>query len=107
MQELRDRLSRATKPLMVLGGGGWSAQAVADIRGFAEAMNLPVGCSFRCQDLFDNLHSNYAGDVGIGINPALAARVKNADLLLVVGARTGEMTTSGYTCSRFRCRGSN
>ena len=97
MQELRDRLSHAKRPLMILGGGGWSAQAVGDIRSFAEAMNLPTGCSFRCQDLFDNLHPNYAGDVGIGINPKLAARVKNADLLLVVGARLGEMTTSGYT----------
>ncbi|HNB26787.1 MAG TPA: thiamine pyrophosphate-binding protein [Alphaproteobacteria bacterium] len=97
MQELRDRLSKAKRPLMILGGGGWSAEAVADIRAFAEAMNLPTGCSFRCQDLFDNLHANYAGDVGIGINPKLAARVKNADLLLVVGARLGEMTTSGYT----------
>ena len=97
MQELRDRLSKAKRPLMVLGGGGWSAHAVADIRAFAEAMNLPTGCSFRCQDLLDNLHPNYAGDVGIGINPKLAARVKNADLLLVVGARLGEMTTSGYT----------
>ncbi len=97
MQELRDRLSKAKRPLMVLGGGGWSAEAVADIRAFAEAMNLPTGCSFRCQDLFDNLHPNYAGDVGIGINPKLAARVKNSDLLLVVGARLGEMTTSGYT----------
>lgn len=97
MQELRDRLAKAQRPLMILGGGGWSAEAVADIRAFAEAMNLPTGCSFRCQDLFDNLHANYAGDVGIGINPKLAARVKNADLLLVVGARLGEMTTSGYT----------
>ena len=97
MQELRDRLAKAKRPLMILGGGGWSAEAVADIRAFAEAMNLPTGCSFRCQDLFDNLHPNYAGDVGIGINPKLAARVKNADLLLVIGARLGEMTTSGYT----------
>lgn len=97
MQELRDHLAKAKRPLMILGGGGWSAEAVADMRAFAEAMNLPVGCSFRCQDLFDNLHPNYAGDVGIGINPKLAARVKNADLLLVVGARLGEMTTSGYT----------
>jgi len=97
MQDLRDRLAKAKRPLMILGGGGWSAEAVADIRAFAETMNLPTGCSFRCQDLFDNLHPNYAGDVGIGINPKLAARVKNADLLLVVGARMGEMTSSGYT----------
>jgi len=97
MHDLRDRLNEAKRPVMILGGGGWSAEAVADIRVFAEAANLPVGCSFRCQDLFDNGHQNYAGDVGIGINPKLAERVKNADLLIVVGARLGEMTTSGYT----------
>jgi acetolactate synthase I/II/III large subunit len=97
MHDLRDRLDEAKRPFMIMGGGGWSAEAVADIRAFAEAANLPVGCSFRCQDLFDNSHQNYAGDVGIGINPKLAERVKNADLLIVVGARLGEMTTSGYT----------
>src|SRR5690606_28933122 len=58
---------------------------------------LPVGASFRCQDYLDNRSPNYAGDVGIGINPALAARVRDADLLLVLGARLGEMTTGGYT----------
>jgi acetolactate synthase-1/2/3 large subunit len=97
MHDLRDRLDEAKRPLMILGGGGWSPEAVADIRAFAEAANLPVGCSYRCQDLFDNGHQNYAGDVGIGLNPKLAERVKNADLLIVVGARLGEMTTSGYT----------
>jgi acetolactate synthase-1/2/3 large subunit len=97
MNELRERLAKATRPLAILGGGGWSAQAVADFSVFAQAMHLPVGTSFRCQDLIDNDHPCYAGDVGIGLNPKLAARVKNADLLLVVGARLGEMTTSGYT----------
>ena len=97
MAELRERLSQAKRPLAILGGGGWDAKAVDDIRAFAETMNLPVGCAFRCQDLFDNTHPNYAGDVGIGINPRLAERVKTSDLLLVVGARLGEMTTSGYT----------
>ncbi|HEY1385130.1 MAG TPA: thiamine pyrophosphate-binding protein [Dongiaceae bacterium] len=97
MHDLRNRVDEAKRPFMILGGGGWSPQAIADIRAFAEGANLPVGCSFRCQDLFDNSHQNYAGDVGIGINPQLAERVKNADLLIVVGARLGEMTTSGYT----------
>jgi len=97
MHDLRGRLDKAKRPFMILGGGGWSAEATADIRAFAEAANLPVGCAFRCQDLFDNDHRNYAGDVGIGINPKLAERVKDADLLIVVGARLGEMTTSGYT----------
>ncbi|QEX18952.1 thiamine pyrophosphate protein [Hypericibacter terrae] len=95
--QLRGLLAAAKRPFVILGGGGWNAQAVADIKSFAEANDLPVGCSFRCQDLFDNRHRNYAGDVGIGINPALARRIKDSDLLLVIGARLGEMTTSGYT----------
>jgi acetolactate synthase-1/2/3 large subunit len=94
---LRDMLAKAKRPFVILGGGGWNAQAVEDIRAFAEASDLPVGCGFRRQSLFDNTHPNYAGDVGIGIGPKLAERVKSADLLLVVGARLGEMTTSGYT----------
>jgi acetolactate synthase-1/2/3 large subunit len=94
---LRDMLAKARQPFMILGGGGWNAQAVDDIRAFAEANDLPVGCSFRRQHLFDNTHPNYAGDIGVGLNPKLAERVKSADLLLVVGARLGEMTTSGYT----------
>ncbi|RDD63607.1 thiamine pyrophosphate-binding protein [Ferruginivarius sediminum] len=97
MAELRERLSRAKRPFVLLGGGGWSQQAKADMEAFAQANDLPVGCSFRCQDYFDNAHGCYAGDVGIAPNPKLAERVREADLLLVVGARLGEMTTAGYT----------
>lgn len=97
MAEFQALLGKATRPLVILGGGGWDAQAVADFRAFAEKANLPVGCAFRCQDLFDNTSDNYVGDVGIGINPKLAARIKESDLLIAVGARLGEMTTSGYT----------
>ncbi|GIK98101.1 MAG: thiamine pyrophosphate protein [Alphaproteobacteria bacterium] len=97
MAELREMLQAAERPFVILGGGGWSAKAVDDIRAFVEANDPPVGCAFRCQDLFDNRHANYAGDVGIGINPALAKRIKESDLLIVIGARLGEMTTSGYT----------
>jgi acetolactate synthase-1/2/3 large subunit len=97
MAELRDRLARAERPLAVLGGGGWSAEAKADFEAFAEANDLPVACAFRCQDYFDNTHACYAGDVGLGVNPALARRVREADLLLVVGARMGEATSGGYT----------
>jgi len=95
--QLRKLLEAAKRPFVLLGGGGWNAQAVAGMKSFVEANDLPVGCSFRCQDLFDNRHRNYAGDVGIGVNPALAKRIKDSDLLLVIGARLGEMTTSGYT----------
>jgi acetolactate synthase-1/2/3 large subunit len=94
---LRAMLEQSQRPLAILGGSGWNSKACADVRKFIEAGNLPVGCAFRFQDLFDNTHANYAGDIGIGINPKLAQRVKDADLLLVIGARLGEMTTSGYT----------
>jgi len=93
----RDMLARASRPLVIVGGSRWDAAACAELRQFAEAADLAVACAFRSQDLFDNRHPNYAGDVGIGINPKLAARVRDADVLLVIGERLGEMTTSGYT----------
>jgi acetolactate synthase I/II/III large subunit len=95
--QVRAMLAAAKRPLVLLGGGGWNAQACADLRTFAEANALPVACAFRFQDLLDNAHPNYVGDVGIGINPKLAARVREADVILAIGPRLGEMTTSGYT----------
>ena len=97
MKELEHLLSGAKRPFVLIGGGGWTKQAVEGLRAWAEAAGVPVGCGFRCQDYFDNRHPNYAGDVGIGVNPKLAQRVKDADLLLVIGERLGEMTTSAYT----------
>jgi len=97
MAQLRDLLREARNPFVILGGGGWNAAACADIRRFVEANKLPVGTAFRCQDYFDNAHPNYVGDVGIGINPKLAARIRDADLLIDVGSRLEEMVTSGYT----------
>lgn len=90
-------LGAARRPLVIVGGGGWNDQACRDLRDFVECNRLPVACAFRFQDLFDNRHPNYAGDVGLGINPKLAARIREADVLLVIGARLGEATTSGYT----------
>jgi acetolactate synthase-1/2/3 large subunit len=95
--QLRQMLLEAKKPLLLLGGGTWTDQACADVQQFAEANGLPVACAFRFQDLLDNEHPHYIGDVGIGINPKLAARVKDADLLIAFGPRLGEMTTSGYS----------
>ncbi len=97
LAQLRQALGRAERPLVILGGGGWSAKACEDIAAFVAANDLPVGTSFRRQDLLDNEHPNFIGDIGIGINPKLAERVRQADLLLAIGARLGEMTTSGYT----------
>src|SRR4029079_11603467 len=94
---LRRLLSGAQRPLLILGGPGWTREACSDMQRFVEATQLPCACAFRFQDVFDNRHEQYVGDVGIGINPILAERVRTADMLLVVGARLGEMTTSGYT----------
>ncbi|WP_426089169.1 thiamine pyrophosphate-binding protein [Janthinobacterium sp. PSPC1-1] len=95
--QLRAMLADAQRPLVLLGGTTWTPQACANLQQFAEANHLPVACAFRFQDLLDNAHPNYIGDVGIGINPKLAARVKNADLVIAIGPRLGEMTTGGYT----------
>ncbi len=95
--EIHGLLTGAERPMVIVGGGGWTPAACAALERFAEAWHLPVGCAFRFQDLFDNRHPNYAGDVGIGINPKLAERIRNADLVLAIGPRLGEMTTGGYT----------
>ncbi|MEO7549124.1 MAG: thiamine pyrophosphate-binding protein, partial [Ramlibacter sp.] len=97
MRRLQEALAGASRPLVVLGGSGWTEAGRQDIANFSMRHGLPVACSFRRQDLFDNRHPHYAGDLGIGINPALAARVVSADLLIAVGARLGEMASSGYT----------
>ena len=94
---LRDMLLSAERPLVIAGGGGWTAEACSALERFAEDWQLPVGCAFRFQDCFDNRHPLYAGDVGIGLNPKLAQRVKEADLIIAIGPRLGEMTTGGYT----------
>ncbi len=97
MGAFRGHLASAERPLMILGGAGWSEQACSDIKAFAEANAIPVAASFRCQDLFDNMHKNYAGELGTSASPKLAQRVKDADLLIVVGSRLGEMTSGGYS----------
>lgn len=97
LRELRTLLLASQRPLIIAGGGGWTPQAAQALQRFAENWKLPVGNAFRFQDTFDNFHPQYAGDVGIGINPKLAARVKDSDLILAIGPRLGEMTTSGYT----------
>ncbi len=97
LRRLREMLLKAERPLLIAGGGGWTPQAAQALQRFAENWKLPVGNAFRFQDTFDNHHPLYAGDVGIGINPRLAARVKDSDLILAIGPRLGEMTTGGYT----------
>ncbi|MGF6533523.1 acetolactate synthase-1/2/3 large subunit [Paraburkholderia sp. GAS206C] len=97
MDQLRQLLEGAQRPMVIAGGSGWTPEASADLQRFVESWQLPIGLAFRFQDTLDNEHANYAGDVGLGINPALAKRIADADLLLVFGPRMGEATTGGYT----------
>jgi acetolactate synthase I/II/III large subunit len=94
---VRDALAEVKRPFVVVGGGGWSAEAAADLQAFAEASRLPVAASFRRQDFIDNTSASYAGALTIGHDEALARRLREADLLLVVGARLGDIPTRGYT----------
>ena len=96
LRKLREMLLAAQRPFVIAGGGGWTPQAAQALQRFAEAWKLPVGNAFRFQDTFDNHHPLYAGDVGIGINPALARRIESSDLIIALGPRLGEMTTGGY-----------
>ncbi len=97
LRDLRELMLQSQRPLVIAGGGGWTPQAAQALQRFAENWQLPVTNAFRFQDTFDNRHPLYAGDVGIAINPKLAQRVKDADLIIAIGPRLGEMTTSGYT----------
>jgi acetolactate synthase-1/2/3 large subunit len=97
MDRLGVLLGKAQRPIMIVGGGGWTEEARDGALVFAEANDLAVCCSFRRHDIFDNGHPSFIGDLGTGPNPELVARVKAADLVLAVGARLGEITTQGYT----------
>jgi acetolactate synthase-1/2/3 large subunit len=100
MARLGELLAGAQRPLAVVGEGGWSARAGADVAAFAEAQAVPVAASFRCQDYVDNASPAYAGHAGLAMDPALARRIREADLLLAIGGRLGEIPTAGYTLVR-------
>ena len=95
--QLDAMLRQAKRPMVIAGGSTWTPQAARDLQAFAEAWRLPVTNAFRFQDTFDNFHPQYAGDVGIAPNPQLVQRIQECDLILVLGPRLGEMTSSGYT----------
>jgi len=97
LAELRRLLAAAERPMMLVGGGGWTDAACRDIADFAQANDLPVCCSFRRQDIVDNRLPCFVGDLGTGASPALVARFKEADLLLAAGARIGEITSQSYS----------
>jgi acetolactate synthase I/II/III large subunit len=94
---VHELLARSERPLVVVGGGAWSAQAAADLQAWAEASHLPVATSFRRQDYVDNTSPSYAGVLTIGHDPALASRLRACDVLLAIGTRLGDIATRGYT----------
>ena len=96
MDNLQEILAAAKKPLMIVGGSGWSGEVKEKVQAFTKRFGLPVAASFRCQDYIDNRHETYVGHAGVGMDPALAKTIADADTLLVVGSRLGEMTTDGY-----------
>src|SRR5262249_15645886 len=96
LAQMREMLAQAKRPIMILGGTTWTSQAVDDIAAFAQDNHLPTATTFRRQDRFDNLHSCYAGDLGIAPNPKLAAQLRGADLVIAAGTRLGEAATAGY-----------
>nr|WP_108815721.1 thiamine pyrophosphate-binding protein [Loktanella sp. Alg231-35] len=97
VQSIMHVLAEAERPLVVVGGPHWSAQAQADLQAFAEIQQVPVVAGFRRQDYMDNHHACYAGDLNVGINPKLAQRVRDADALILLGTRLGDIETQGYT----------
>ncbi len=97
MAELSRLLAGAERPFVILGGGGWTEAGVAALASFLDANDLPAASGFRRQDLLDNGHRCYAGHIGLGPNPKLAARIKAADLVLAIGARLGETTSQSFT----------
>ncbi|MEH3087212.1 MAG: thiamine pyrophosphate-binding protein [Xylophilus ampelinus] len=96
-QRLAGLLAGAARPLAIVGGANWSDAAREDFAAFVRAWDLPVAAAFRRQDLFDNRDPHYVGHMSLGINPKLGQRVQDADLVLAVGTRLGDVTTDGYT----------
>jgi acetolactate synthase-1/2/3 large subunit len=100
MARLAELLAGAQRPAIVVGEGGWTTQTGADVAAFAEAQRIPVVASFRCQDFVDNASPAYAGHAGLGMAPAVASAIRDADVLLAIGGRLGEIPTDGYTLIR-------
>jgi acetolactate synthase-1/2/3 large subunit len=94
---MRDLVAAAERPLAIVGGSGWTAGSAADLEAFLSANRIPAAASFRCQDVLDNRLPIYVGDLGLGVNPPLAQRVRDADVLLAIGTRLSETETGSYT----------
>lgn len=101
MARFQELIAQSRNPFLILGGSRWNGEDFAAVHAFAERLGLPVGCSFRRQQLFDHTHEHYAGDVGLGINPALKARIAASDLVILLGARFSENPSQNFTLFDF------
>jgi acetolactate synthase I/II/III large subunit len=97
LERLRELLAASERPLVVVGEGGWTADVSRDVQAFCEANELPVACAFRCQDFVDNRSPSYVGVLGVAMDQAIAARLRDADLVLAIGGRLGEVPTRRYS----------
>ncbi|HVV92461.1 MAG TPA: thiamine pyrophosphate-binding protein [Hyphomicrobiales bacterium] len=97
MARLEALLRAAKRPIVILGGSRWDAAAWHGVQRFAERFALPVATTYRRAHLFDALHASYAGDIGLGPNPKLVARIKAADLVLAIGTRLADIASQAYT----------
>jgi acetolactate synthase I/II/III large subunit len=97
MAELQKMLWAAKRPIAIVAGSGWDVRACHAMRRFAERFDLPVAASFRRASLFDGEHPNFVGEIGIGPNPKLRARIESADVVLLIGGRMSEMPSQSYT----------
>jgi acetolactate synthase I/II/III large subunit len=103
MKQFADMLAAARAPIFLLGGSRWSQEASDRVGRFLQKYSLPVCTTFRRGSIFDQTHACYAGDLGIGPNPKLLARIKSADLVVMIGGRLGELPSQGYTLFDIPC----
>lgn len=97
LQQVATVLAGAQRPIVIVGGSGWTERASADLAAFASAWNLPVAASFRRQDALDNRNQHYVGHLSLGMSPALKRMVGDADLILAIGSRLSDIATDSYT----------
>ena len=97
LNALTEKLENSKKPLFIIGGSGWTNNSISSFHNFINENNIPVTTSFRRQDLFDHKDENFVGSFGTSVSPKLISSVASSDLIIVLGARMGEMTTQGYS----------
>lgn len=97
IEEIKQILSHASRPLIIAGGSGWNNAGKTSLQNFSENNKIPVLAAFRFQDIFDNCSPCYAGDAGVGMLPHVKELITNADVIIAINIRFGEMTTDGYS----------